>query len=113
MGCRNESGNDKFGMGWERMNVKNIHRGTSLESWLEEEGFLENATIYAIKSVIAWQLGEEMKNKKISKKHMTEMMQVSDDQLNNVLDPRSKNTHLGTLQSAAKILGRKLKIELV
>ena len=73
---------------WVRyMNIKSIHRGTSLEAWLEEEGILEEATIYAIKSVIAWQLGEEMKNKKITKKRMTELMQTSHAQLNNVLGP--------------------------
>jgi hypothetical protein len=30
-----------------------------------------------------------------------------------VLDPQSKNTHLETRQSAARVVGRKLKIELV
>ena len=95
------------------MTIKNIHRGTSLEAWLEEEGILAETTIYAIKSVIAWQLGEEMKNKKINKKRMTELMQTSHAQLNHVLDPQSKNTHLETLQSAAKVVGRKLKVELV
>ncbi len=95
------------------MSVKNIHRGTSLENWLEEEGILAEATVYAIKSVIAWQLGEEMKKKKINKKRMIEMMQVSHAQLNHVLDPQSKNTHLETLQRAAMIVGRKLRLELV
>ena len=95
------------------MTIKNIHRGTSLEAWLEEEGFLEEATIYAIKSVIAWQLGEEMKNRKITKKRMTELMQTSHAQLNHVLDPQSKSTHLKTLQRAAKIVGRELRVELV
>lgn len=95
------------------MKFKNKHQGSSLEDFLNEEGILEEATIYAIKSVIAWQLGEEMKNKKITKKRMTELMQTSHAQLNHVLDPQSKNTHLETLQSAAKIVGRTLKVEIV
>lgn len=94
------------------MKFNKKHRGSSLEDFLSEEGILAEATIYAIKSVIAWQLGEEMKNKKITKKRMTEMMQVSHAQLNNVLDPQSNNTHLETLQSAAKIVGRQLWVEL-
>ena len=44
---------------------------------------------------------------------MTKMMQISHAQLNHVLDPQSKNTHLETLQSAAKIVGRELRVELV
>ena len=95
------------------MKFNKKHLGSSLEDFLNEEGILEKATIYAIKSVIAWQLGEEMKNKKITKKRMTELMQISHAQLKHVLDPQSKNTHLETLQSAAKIVGRELRVELV
>lgn len=46
------------------MKFKNKHRGPSLESFLEEEGILEEATVAAVKSVIAWQLAEEMRKKK-------------------------------------------------
>ena len=95
------------------MKFNKKHLGSSLEDFLNEEGILEEATIYAIKSVIAWQLGEEMKNKKITKKRMTELMHTSHAQLNHVLDPQSKNTYLKTLQGAAKIVGRGLRVELV
>jgi hypothetical protein len=33
--------------------------GSTVESWLEEEGLLEEANAAAIKSVLAWQLREE------------------------------------------------------
>ncbi len=79
----------------------------------KKKAFSKKQLIYAIKSVIAWQLGEEMKKKKITKKRMTEIMQISHAQLNHVLDPQSKNTHLETLQSAAKIVGRELRVELI
>ena len=95
------------------MKFKNKHMGTRLEDWLAEEGILEEATVAAVKSVIAWQLGEEMRKKKITKKRMAEMMQTSRAQLDRVLDPASGNTTLETLLRAAKIVGRELRVELV
>lgn len=95
------------------MKLKTKHRGPTLESLLEEEGILEEATVAAIKSVIARQLAEEMRKKKISKKRMAEMMQTSRAQLDRILDAESGNTTLETLQRAAKIVGRRLSVELV
>ena len=63
MGCPDKPGNDRLGgVHCMKFNKKNL--GSSLEDFLNEEGILADATIYAIKSVIALQLGEEMKNKK-------------------------------------------------
>jgi hypothetical protein len=41
------------------------------------------------------------------------MMKTSRAQLDRVLDPESGNTTLETLQRAAKIVGRELRVELV
>ena len=46
------------------------HVGSSFEEWLEEEGILEETTSTAIKSVLAWQLAQEMKRKKLTKQKM-------------------------------------------
>jgi antitoxin HicB len=89
------------------------HLGTNLEELLAEDGRLEEATAKAVKSVIAWQLSEEMRKKKITKKRMAEMMQTSRAQLDRVLDPMGGNSTLETLQRAAKIVGRELRVELV
>lgn len=95
------------------MTFKKQYVGTSLEDWLEEEGILQESTIAAAKKVIAWQLSEEMRKKKITKMRMAELMETSRAQLDRVLDPMSSNTTLETLQRAAKIVGRELKVELV
>jgi antitoxin HicB len=95
------------------MKINKDHLGTKLEDWLEEEGILQEATTSAVKSVIAWQLGEEMRKKNITKKRMAEMMQTSRAQLDRVLDPKGGNSTLETLQRAAKIVGRELRVELV
>ena len=54
------------------MKHKNI--GDSFDSFLEDEGILEEVEEVAIKRVIAFQLKEEMRKKKLSKKHMAEIM---------------------------------------
>ena len=89
------------------------HLGTHLEDLLEEDGTLEAATNYAVKSVLAWQLAQEMKKKKLTKHQMAAAMKTSRAQLDRVLDPKSGNATLETLQRAAQAVGRKLKVELV
>ena len=86
--------------------------GSTLESFLEQEGILEEATIAAVKSVIAWQLAQEMAKKGITKARMAEMMKTSRAQLDRVLDPENGNVTIETLQRAAALLGRKLRLEL-
>ena len=87
--------------------------GSSFESWLEEEGILDETTSHAVKSVLAWQLTQEMKKKKITKQQMAIAMKTSRAQLDRVLNPKSGNVTLETLQRAAKIVGRELRVELV
>jgi antitoxin HicB len=94
-----------------KLNKKRI--GSSFESWLEEEGILEDSTSFAVKSVLAWQLTQEMKKKKLTKQQMAASMKTSRAQLDRVLDPKSGNATLETLQRAAQAVGRKLKVELV
>ena len=86
--------------------------GSSLESFLEEEGMLEELTGVAIKEVIAWQIQEAMKAQQLSKARMASMMHTSRAQLDRLLDPARGNVTLETLQRAAHVLGRQLKVEL-
>ena len=94
-----------------KFNKKNI--GALVEDWLSEENILEESTNAAIKSVIAWQLAQAMKRKKITKQKMAASMKTSRAQLDRVLDPDSKNVTIDTLNRAAKAVGKKLKLELV
>lgn len=92
--------------------MANKHEGSTLDSFLEEEGVREEFEAHAIKEVIAWQLGEAMRERKLSKKRMAEMMNTSRAQLDRLLDPRKGNVTLDTIQKAASIVGRQLHIEL-
>ena len=95
------------------MKKKNPHIGSTFESWLEEEGIREEVTAAAIKAVLAYQLSEAMKKRKLTKKRMAELMQTSRAQLDRVLDPENGSATIESLQRAAKVVGRKLRIELV
>lgn len=92
---------------------KNPHIGSSFESWLDEAGIREEVTISAIKAVIARQLAAEMKKKKLTKQRMAKLMKTSRAQLDRLLDPESGNSTIETLQRAARIVGRELRMELV
>lgn len=89
------------------------HLGSTIEEWLEEEGILEETTNSATKSVLAWQLAQEMKKRKLTRIKMAAAMKTSRAQLDRVLDPKSGNVTIETLQRAAKAVGRKLRVELV
>jgi antitoxin HicB len=91
---------------------KNPHRGSTLDSFLKEEGVLEEFRAAAVKEVIAWQIQQAMKKKKLSKNKMAELMDTSRAQLDRLLDPKQGNVTLETLHRAAEVLGRELRIEL-
>jgi antitoxin HicB len=93
---------------------KNPHIGSSFESWLEDAGIREEATAAAaIKAVIARQLASEMKKKKITKQRMAELMKTSRAQVDRLLDPDNGSATIESLQRAAKIVGRELRLQLV
>ena len=93
--------------------TKKKHHGSTLDSFLDEEGILEEATIAAVKAVVAWQLADEMSRKGVTKVWLAGQMKTSRAQLDRILDPENGNVTLETLQRAANHLGRKLKLELV
>ena len=86
--------------------------GSNFDEFLEEEGFLEEATAYAVKRYIAYQLRTKMAEQKISKSEMARLMQTSRSSLDRLLDPDNISVSLLTLQNAASALGGRLKIEL-
>ena len=92
--------------------TKNPHRGSTLDSFLKEEGVLEEFRAAAVKEVIAWQIQQAMKNKKLSKNKMAALMDTSRAQLDRLLYPKQGNVTLETLHRAAQVLGRELRIEL-
>jgi antitoxin HicB len=91
----------------------NKHRGPTLDSFLEKEGVLGEFQARAIKEVIAWQLADAMKERKLSKNRLATMMHTSRTQVDRVLDPKDGNVTIETLQRAAAVVGRRVQLELV
>ena len=88
------------------------HMGSSVDDFLNEEGIFEEAQAQAVKEVVAWQLAEAMKKKKISKKKMAALLKTSRTQVDRLLNARDDIT-LSSLQRAAAMVGRRVTIELV
>ena len=88
------------------------HHGTSFESFLAEEGILEETRFTAAKKVIAAQIAEAMKQKGLTKTAMAEQMETTRAQLDRLLDPDNDSVTLATLKRAAKTLGKTLRLEL-
>jgi predicted XRE-type DNA-binding protein len=86
---------------------------TMLDDFLKQEGRLEEFEAVAIKEVLAWQIAEAMKAQNLSRKRLAERMKTSRSQISRLLDPKDGNVTITTLQRAAKIVGRTLRLELV
>ena len=85
----------------------------TLDEFLEESGKREEFEAVAIKEVLAWQIAEAMRKNNMSRKRLAERMKTSRSQVGRLLDPKDGNVTLTTLQRAATIVGRKLRLELV
>jgi predicted XRE-type DNA-binding protein len=92
---------------------RNKHWGSSLDDFLKEEGVYEEAKRQVAKETIAWQIERAMKEKNLSKKRMAELMETSRTQVDRLLNPKDHNVTLATLEKAAAIVGRQLRLELV
>ena len=86
---------------------------TTLNELLIEDGIFDELNDIVTKERLAWQLTQQMKKKRLTKVKMAETMKTSRAQLDRVLDPKSGNVTLSTLQKAANAVGMSLKVELV
>lgn len=93
--------------------VRSPAKLSTLDDFLKEEGKREEFEAVAIKEVLAWQIAEAMKAGNISRNGMAQRMKTSRSQIGRLLDPKDGNVTLATLQRAASIVGRKLRLELI
>ena len=92
---------------------KKWYKGSSLDDFLKEEGIYDEVVAQVEKEVIAWQLQQAMKKKKITKQRMAELMKTSRAQVDRLLDPDNGSATIESLQRAARIVGRELRLQLV
>ena len=94
------------------MTKENSHWGTSLDAFLNEEGIREAARAEAVTRVVAWQLSEEMKRQGMTKADLAERMHTSRAQIDRILKAKG-NVTIDSLQRAAALVGKQLRLELV
>ena len=95
------------------MTNNNPHIGSSFDNFLDEENLLVEANEIAIKRVIAWQLQQEIASKQMTKTSVAKAMGTSRAAVDRLLDPDNTSVTLNTLSKAARILGKRIEIELV
>ncbi len=93
------------------MNEKYL--GSDFDDFLEEEGVLAEAEAVAAKRVIAYQLAQLMQEQNLTKTEMAQRMGTSRAALNRLLDPTNASVTLQTLEKAAVVLKKRLRIEFV
>jgi hypothetical protein len=87
-----------------------IHSGSTFDSFLEEEGILQEAETVAMKRVLAWQFEQAMQKQKKTKVAMARQLRTSRSQLDRLLDPQNASVTLDTIARAAKVLGKRIII---
>lgn len=91
----------------------NPHLGSTLDDLLEAEGTLAQTNALALKRVIAWQVAQAMKEKGMSITPMAKAMGTSRASVNRLLNPEYPSLTLDTLERAAKVVDKQIKLELV
>jgi len=94
------------------MTETNPHWGSSLDSLLEQDGMKDSVHAEAATRVIAWQLSQEMTRQGLTKAKVAELMHTSRTQVDRILNAKG-NVTIDTLQRAASLVGRELRVELV
>jgi antitoxin HicB len=89
------------------------HSGSSFDGFLEEEKLLQESEAVAAKRVLAWQIAEAMREQKMSKYAMAKELRTSRSQVDRLLDPEHVGVTVGTITRAARVLGKRVKFEVV
>lgn len=87
------------------------HVGSNFDDFLAEHGILIDTETTAIKRVIAYQISILMEEQGLTKTEMAERMNTSRASLNRLLDPANNSVTLQTLENAARVLNKRLRIE--
>ena len=88
------------------------HRGSTFDSFLEEQGIRGEVEAIAVKRVLAWQLEREMQKQHKTKLAMARELHTSRSQLDRLLDPANASVSLDTIARAARVLGKKVTIRI-
>jgi antitoxin HicB len=93
--------------------IRSTVKLTTFDDFLSEDSKRDEFEAIAVKEVLAWQIAQAMKEKNISRNSLAQRMKTSRSQIGRLLDPKDGNVTLATLQRAARMVGRTLRLELV
>ncbi|DAA95874.1 TPA: Fis family transcriptional regulator [Candidatus Gastranaerophilales bacterium HUM_9] len=88
------------------MNKKCI--GSNFDSFLEEEGLLQEADTIAIKRIIAYELEKKMASENITISSLAKELKTSRSAISRILDPENTAITLNTIEKIAKFLGKRI-----
>ncbi|AXH00906.1 Fis family transcriptional regulator (plasmid) [Deinococcus wulumuqiensis] len=91
----------------------NKHTGSHFDDFLAEDDLLTEVEAVAIKRVISFQLEQEMKRTGLTKTQLASKMDTSRSAVDRLLDPENHAVTLRTLERAAGVLGKRLRLELI
>jgi antitoxin HicB len=84
--------------------------GSTFDSFLAEEGILEEVEAVATKRVLVWQLEQAMREQQKTKQTMARELRTSRSQLDRLLDPQNVSVTLDSITRAADALGKRVII---
>jgi antitoxin HicB len=91
------------------MNSKSI--GSSVESFFEEVGLLEQVKELAVKEILAEQVAAAMKARHMNLSQLSRRMKTTRTSVRRLLEPKQKGLTLETLTKAANALGCRVSIQ--
>ncbi len=92
---------------------KRPNLGSTLDQFLDEDGTRTEVDAAAIKRVVALQIEDTMRRRKITKATLAKRMHTSRIAVDRLLDTTNGSVTLATLGRAASALGCGLKVQLV
>ena len=91
----------------------NPHLGSDFDDFLREEGLYEEVNAGAAKKLLAWQLGQALAEKGMTKTELAARMKTSRAAVARLLNPDNLALNLQTMSKAAEALGKRVEIRLV
>lgn len=92
--------------------AKHKHLGSSFDSFLEEEGMLDEVEAIAIKRVLASEVAAYLAANGVRKTTFANRIHTSRSQLDRLLDAENPSVTLQTMVKAARGIGKKLALRL-
>ncbi len=90
--------------------LKNKHVGSTLDSFLDEEGILEHTEAVAIKRTIVRELQSLLKKEDVTQAELARRMGTSKSAINRLLDPNNPSLTIVTLFKAVQALGKTVSL---